>query len=41
MSRLEVVVLPGASHGTSLTRPEFVTVLLGFLGKHPVESTPR
>jgi pimeloyl-ACP methyl ester carboxylesterase len=34
MSRLEVVVLPGATHGTTLVRPEFVTALVGFLHKH-------
>lgn len=33
MGRLEVLVLPGADHGTTLERPEFVTGLLGFLGK--------
>jgi pimeloyl-ACP methyl ester carboxylesterase len=34
MGNLEVVVLPGADHGSTLSRPEFTTVLLGFLGKH-------
>ena len=34
MSNLEVIVLPGATHGTTLSRPEFVTALAGFLRKH-------
>ena len=37
MSDLEEIVLPGASHGTTLSRPEFVTALVGFLRKHPEE----
>ena len=34
MSNLEVLLLPGASHGTTVVRPEFVTALVGFLHKH-------
>jgi pimeloyl-ACP methyl ester carboxylesterase len=37
MSHLEVLVLPGATHGTTLSRPEFVTALIGFLRKHREE----
>jgi len=37
MSNLEVIVLPGATHGTTLSRPEFMTALVGFLRKHREE----
>lgn len=33
MGRLEVLVLPGADHASTLERPEFVTAVLGFLAK--------
>lgn len=38
MSHLEMIVLPGASHGTTLSRPEFVTALVGFLRMHANQS---
>jgi len=34
MGRLEVVALPGADHASTLGRPEFLTAVLGFIGKH-------
>lgn len=32
--RLETLVIPDADHATAIARPEFVTAVLGFLGKH-------
>lgn len=40
MGRLEVLVLPGADHATTIGRPEFVTAVLGFLAKHGKEHAP-
>lgn len=34
MGRLELLVIAGADHATTLERPEFVTAVLGFLAKH-------
>lgn len=34
MANLEVLVVPEATHGTTVDRPEFATALVGFLNKH-------
>ncbi len=40
LGRLEVLVLPGADHASTIGRPEFVTAVLGFLAKHGKEHAP-
>lgn len=37
MSHLEVLIIPGANHVSAFHRPEFVTGLVGFLTKHPID----
>lgn len=37
MGNLEVLIIPNATHGSAVLRPEFFTALLGFLTKHEGE----
>lgn len=41
MSNLEVLVIPGADHVSAFGRPEFVTALVGFLTRHPMDAAAR